>query len=154
MRTLSEEQYDTRFSLPAVDDPAAVEVGVILLGLDAERLLAGLGVATLGDDPAVATQVVDQLRHGLPALESLRTVVDGGAARWRSARPALAAAQPDGPVSAAVRRAWAQVLHTVDTAGLGELGPAGRAYLAACWLRRSEVDDYLEAHHAVPPLPA
>ncbi|WP_255482083.1 DUF6187 family protein, partial [Amycolatopsis sp. SID8362] len=33
---------DTRFALPEVDAPAATEVGVILLGLEADRLLAGL----------------------------------------------------------------------------------------------------------------
>jgi len=145
------EPFDTRFSLPAIDDPASVEVGVILMGLDAERLLAGLGVATLGDDPALVAMLVDQVRHGVPAELSLAGVVATGAGRWRSARPALACADPGVAPSAAVRRAWTQVADLVHAAGL-EPGPAGRAYLAACWLRRSEVDGYLEDHHAVSHL--
>src|SRR5262249_11046326 len=44
---------DGVFSFPAVDDAPTTEVGVILMGLDAERLLAGLGTAALGDDPAL-----------------------------------------------------------------------------------------------------
>jgi hypothetical protein len=142
------EPFDTRFSLPAIDDPASVEVGVILMGLDAERLLAGLGVATLGDNPAVVTMVVDQVRHGVPADLTLPGVLATGAGRWRSARAALAAADPGGAPSAAVRRAWTQAADLVDAAGI-EAGPASHAYLAACWLRRSEVDGYLEDHHAV-----
>ncbi|MER6800196.1 DUF6187 family protein, partial [Amycolatopsis mediterranei] len=56
------DRGDLRFVLPDVEAPAAVEAGVILLGLDADRLLAGLGLARLADDAALVTQVVDQAR--------------------------------------------------------------------------------------------
>jgi hypothetical protein len=141
--------YDTRFTLPAVDDPASVEVGVILMGLDAERLLAGLGVAALGDDATLAVLVVDQARHGLPPDLSMAALVDGGTRRWRAARPELAAADPGGPPSAAVRRAWARAADTVAAAAPPDWGPASHAYLTACWLRRTEVDGYLEELDAV-----
>jgi Family of unknown function (DUF6187) len=145
-----EPDYDTRFSLPAVHDPPSVEVGVILLGLGAERLLAGLGVAALGDDPARVTLLVDQLRHGLPTLTRLDSVIEDGARRWGSARTALTAADRGGRVSAAVRQAWSAGADLVATAELGDAGPATRAYLTACWLRRTEVDRYLEDRHALP----
>jgi hypothetical protein len=142
--------YDTRFSLPAVDDPASVEVGVILMGLDAERLLAGLGVAALGDDATLAMLVVDQARHGIPPDLTMPALVAGGAQRWRAARPGLVAADPGGAQSAAVRRAWARAAETADAAAPPDWGPASRALLAACWLRRTEVDGYLEELDAVP----
>jgi hypothetical protein len=142
--------YDTRFALPAIDDPAEVEVGVILMGLDAERLLAGLGVAALGDDPTMAAMLVDLARHGVAPDLSLPALVETGARRWRRARPELAAADPDGTTSAALRRAWARAGEIVAAAELGDLGPASRTYLAACWLRRREVDQYLEGQDAVP----
>jgi Family of unknown function (DUF6187) len=142
--------YDTRFTLPAVDDPASVEVGVILMGLDVERLLAGLGVAALGDDATLAMLVVDQARHGIPPDLTMSALVSGGARRWRAARSGLAAADPGGPPSAAVRRAWARAVETVATADLPDWGPASRAYLTACWLHRVEVDAYVEDLDAVP----
>jgi len=138
------------FSLPAVDDPATTEVGVILMGLDAERLLAGLGTAALGDDPALVASIVDHARHGVPTDLSLPTVVAAGAERWRSIRAALAGRhRDDAPFAAAVRRAWTQALDLAGAVGGEEYGPASRAYLAACWLRRSEVDGYLEEHLGV-----
>ena len=48
----NEEKYDTRFDMPDVDDPASTEAGVIMLGQNADRLLAGLGFASLAEDPA------------------------------------------------------------------------------------------------------
>ena len=151
----SEEPFDTRFSLPAIDDPASTEVGVMLMGLDTERLLAGLGVAALADDPAMVTLLVDQVRHGATIGMSMRTVVAAGARRWRSVRPALEAAGRTGAMSGAVRRMWQLALAAVNDAEVGDLGPASRAYLAACWLRGSEVDRHLaaghvEVRHAVP----
>ncbi|HEU5475364.1 MAG TPA: DUF6187 family protein [Actinophytocola sp.] len=145
------ESFDSRFTLPAVDDPAAVEVGVILLGLDAERLLAGLGVASMADDPTTVALLVDRIRHGVPAGITLAGMVPAGVHRWRSVRAALAGTVTG---AAAVRAAWAEAVRTVDAAGRTDLGPASRAYLAACWIRQSEVDRYLEDHHAVPEVPA
>ncbi|GAA4294285.1 hypothetical protein GCM10023148_56530 [Actinokineospora soli] len=54
---------DTRFDMPGVDDPVDTEVGVILLGLDADRLLAGLGLASLAEDPGRVAVTVDRVRH-------------------------------------------------------------------------------------------
>ena len=55
MAPLPGDDYGTLFALPAVDDPAETEVGVIILGLSAERLLAGLGVAGIAREPTGAT---------------------------------------------------------------------------------------------------
>lgn len=130
---------DTRFSLPAVDDPASTEVGVILLGLDADRLLAGLGLARESDDPAVVAVLVDQARHGVPSRLALEDAVLAGARRWRSARTTMAIDEGTS-VSAAPRQAWTQAfrLLATETEAAGE--PAAHAYLTACWLRREEVD--------------
>jgi hypothetical protein len=151
---VSGDGYDARFCLPAVDEDPATETGVILLGLETDRLLAGLGAAGPGDDdPAVVTLVVDQLRHG--ARPGLSEALSEGARRWRAARPALAAADPDGPAQlAALRPMWTYAARVVDAAQLGTLGAAARAYLAACWLRRTEVDRRLEDRHVVPDLTA
>ena len=134
------------FLLPDVDAPASVETGVILLGLEADRLLAGLGFATLADDPTLVTMVVDQARHSAIGGLTMPALVDLGADRWRRTRPAF-----DGftPPSVALRQLWAHAEQAVDKAGIGRLGPASRAYLAACWLRRIEVDRYLEARRDV-----
>jgi hypothetical protein len=128
---------DSRFVLPAVDDPASTEVGVILLGLDAARLLAGVGFARLADDPALVTQAVDQARHGVAGF-GFAGLIETGRARWRSVREALEG--PPGAASpASLRRAWAEAAERV-AAAVPEAGPASIAYLTACSLRRAEVD--------------
>lgn len=133
-------ECDTRFSLPAVDDPPSTEVGVILMGLDAERILAGLGLATLADDPALVTLVVDQVRHDAVEPITLDAVLAAGARRWRSARAALAETDRGTSMSAAPRQRWIRALGVVTAADIGAAGPATRAYLAACWLRRTEIE--------------
>lgn len=137
---------DTRFTFPGVDDPASTETGVILMGLDADRLLAGLGLATLADDPTRVTMVVDQARHAAAPGLTMDALVSLGTARWRLARPAVDEVAGAIKASAALRQLWAVALQAVGTAGVGEVGPASRAYLAACWLRRIEVDRLLEGH--------
>jgi hypothetical protein len=145
---MSDEPFDTRFTLPGTDDPPEVEIGVILLGLDADRLLAGLGVAGPDDDATTVTLRVDQLRHDVPGDTTLADAVAAGAARWRAARDTLAAADPGAIRTAALRQLWTGANDTVAAAArvdptLGAFGPAQRAYLAACWLRRAEVDGAL-----------
>jgi hypothetical protein len=145
--------YDTRFSLPGVADDPATEIGVILMGLGAERLLAGLGTAQVGDDTTSVTLAVDQLRHGFP--DALAAAVTEGAARWRGARETLAATDPGGVRSAALRQLWDAATRTVAAAALVDptlatLGDAERAYLTACWLRRAEVDLCTEEFHDPP----
>jgi hypothetical protein len=135
----SQDGFDGRFSLPAVDDSPMSETGVILMGLDADRLLAGLGLATLADDPGQVALAVDQARHDALHM-TMDALIDTGAGVWSSARPALAAANRGVTVSASLRQAWAQTLRTVAATQPGR-GPAGRAYLTACWLRRAEVDE-------------
>ncbi|MGH3760484.1 DUF6187 family protein [Actinophytocola sp.] len=137
--------YDTVFSLPFVDsdtdsDPDT-ELGVLLMGLGPERLLAGLGVAASGTgDPATVTLLVDQLRHEARPDLTMAAAITAGAGRWRSARSRLAAADPGVAVrSAALRRLWSSALTAVTGAGLA-VGHAERVYLAACWLRRTEID--------------
>jgi hypothetical protein len=132
------ELPDTVFALPGVDDPAGTEVGIILLGLDARRLVAGLGLAGLADDPALVTLAVDQLRHGALLDLGEDSLVESGLARWRRVRPVLGAA---GAVvaSGALRVTWARAEQLVVGAVDG-LGPASVAYLTACWLRRDDID--------------
>jgi hypothetical protein len=133
-----------------VDDPASTEIGVILLGLEADRLLAGLGLASLADDPTRVTMVVDQVRHGAVRELGMDALVALGAERWRRARVALAGVNLS---SAALRQLWVRARQAVDEADAGELGPASRAYLTACLLRRVEVDRHLETDRDVSEVP-
>lgn len=138
-------EFDTLFGLPAIDDPPDTETGVILLGLDTERLVAGLGLATLTDDPALVALTVDQLRHASPHPFSLAGALSAGVRRWLGARPALAAADPasaaaSAPATASLRQSWELTRRVLDAADVGPAGPATRAYLVACWIRRHDVD--------------
>jgi hypothetical protein len=138
-------EYDTVFSLPSVDEDPDTELGVLLMGLGAERLLAGLGVAGPDSDPATTTLVVDQLRHGARHDITLEAALAAGGERWRAARPRLAAAAPANEVrSAALRKLWAAAARTVTEAGAAH-DRAEHVYLTACWLRRDEIDDEVDA---------
>jgi hypothetical protein len=134
---VSEEPYDSRFTLPAIDAPADAEVGVILLGLDVDRLLAGLGFAHFADDPALVTQAVDQARHGT-FTTGMTELAAAGLARWRAVR-ALIEAEPGKPEVGSLRQEWANSFRRVAGAVAGS-GPAALTYLTACWIRRTEVD--------------
>ena len=120
------------------------------MGLDAERLLAGLGMATLNDDPALVALAVDQLRHGAAPRLSADAMVAAGCRRWHDAGTALHAAGLGASVTGSARQAWSHALRTVHAADVGDAGPATRAYLAACWLRRYEVDRYVAARPRQP----
>jgi hypothetical protein len=129
---------DTVFSLPGVDDAASTEAGIILLGLDADRLLAGVGLAQLADDPALVTLAVDQLRHGAMLELDPSSLIASGIRRWQHVRATLASAPPlatTGSLRVSWERARAMVVAT-----LADPGPASTAYLTACWLRRDDVD--------------
>jgi hypothetical protein len=141
-----DSQEDTRFAMPSVDAPASTEIGVILLGLDAERLLAGLGMATLADDPATVALSVDHTRHGAALRFATDMLVEAGCRRWTAASPALAEATRGLHPSASPRQAWPQAERAVDTVDPLTTGPACRAYLTACWLRRNEIDRWVEDH--------
>jgi hypothetical protein len=132
--------------MPSVDDPASTEVGVILLGLDAERLLAGLGMATLADDPAAVALSVDHARHGAALRLDTDALVEAGCRRWTSTKDALAEAAEGVPGSASPRQAWAPAERAVGTVDPLTTGPACRVYLTACWLRRNEIDRWVEDH--------
>jgi hypothetical protein len=162
------ERYDTVFSLPSVDDDPDTEVGVLLMGLGPERLLAGLGVASRepGLTPAEVTMVVDQLRHGLrpgvPSLpgSGLAAAVAAGTQRWRVAREGLFAADL-GPEwrSAALRQLWDVAARALDAGAavvpqLRTAGGAERVYLIACWLRPEEITEIAEEHVVLPELPS
>ncbi|MGW3959587.1 DUF6187 family protein [Amycolatopsis sp. NPDC005003] len=150
------EPVDSRFALPDVDAPADVEIGVILLGLDADRLLGGLGLARIADDPALVTQLVDQARHGAGGFD-LAGLVALGREHWRSLRSALGEA---GGTPASLRQEWAKAAGRVAAAVPGS-GPASIAYLTACALRRADVDacadappDGKEPFDVLPEVPA
>jgi hypothetical protein len=139
-------EYDTEFALPAVDEEPGTELGVLLMGFGAERLLAGLGVAD-GDDPTATTLVVDQLRHDARPDLTPAAALASGAARWRAALPRLTAAAPAAPFrSAALRRQWSAAVDVVAAAEVSDGGAARRVYLAACWLRRAEIDRLASAN--------
>lgn len=139
-------QEDTRFDMPSVDAPASTEVGVILLGLDTERLLAGLGMATLADDPAVVALSVDHVRHGAALRMTTDALVEAGCRRWAAAAPAIAEATAGLQTPTTPRQAWPRAERAVDTVDPLTTGPACRAYLTACWLRRGEIDRWVEEH--------
>ncbi|GAB1511511.1 DUF6187 family protein [Actinophytocola sp. KF-1] len=135
-------EYDTEFALPAVDEEPGTELGVLLMGLGPERLLAGLGVAVgeAPEDPVTATLVVDQLRHGARPDRTFAAALAAGAARWRAVRPRLAETAPATAYrSAALRRQWTAAADVVTAAAVTD-GAAQRVYLAACWLRRTDID--------------
>ena len=131
---------DGAFAMPAVDQSAEIETGVILAGLDAPRLLAGLGVASLADDATLVTLLVDQVRHSGGGELTMQELHELGARRWREVRPALAGAGAAAPLSGSVRQSWERALRVVSSANLGALGPGSQAYLAACWLRHEAID--------------
>jgi hypothetical protein len=132
--------FDTRFSLPAIDESPLTEAGVVLMGLDARRLLAGLGMAISADDPALVALAVDEAQHGVAGHSPFDALVEAGAQRWHGARDAVAAASREAAPSASLRQGWARTLRAVTACDVGGTGTATRAYLAACWLRREDVD--------------
>lgn len=135
-----DSESDTEFSLPAVDDEPATEIGVLLMGLESERVLAGLGVAAQDGDPAATTLVVDQLRHGVRPDLTFAAALATGAVRWQAARSRLSDAAPVAGVrSAALRRQWSAAVDVVAAADVA-VGAAQRVYFAACWLRRAQID--------------
>ncbi|WIX84515.1 DUF6187 family protein [Amycolatopsis sp. DG1A-15b] len=131
------DRGDLRFVLPDVEAPASVEAGVILLGLDADRLLAGLGLARLADDTALVTQVVDQARHGVGGF-GFAALVASGAGYWRELRAFAGHGSPTGSPGA-LRREW-EVAHALATTAVPGAGAATIAHLTACSLRRADVD--------------
>lgn len=143
---------DNRFVLPAVDEPAATEAGIILLGLDVDRLLAGVGFARLADDAALVTQAVDQARHGAFAID-LAGLVAIGRARWLAVRGTLPELRSG--EAGALRREWERALDRVTDA-VPDAGPASVGYLTACLLRRTEVDRFAERGEpdVLPEVPA
>ncbi|MER7762769.1 DUF6187 family protein [Streptomyces sp. NPDC097619] len=142
--------YDSRFALTPVDGSALTETGIMLMGLDADRLLAGLGLAALTEDPAQVLLAVDRARHGVAAVPDFDGLLAHGLDTWRRARPALAAADPTRPgTPTPLRPAWERALRLALTAGPEAPGPATAAHLATCWLRREETDRFA----ARPPAP-
>jgi hypothetical protein len=135
------EPYDSRFTLPSIDDAPSTEAGVILLGLDAERLLAGVGLARIADEPALVALAVDQARHDALNL-GIDALIEAGITRWRAVRP-LIEAGPAVTAAGSLRKEWEQTTAKV-TATVAGLGPASVTCLAACWLRREDVDKFAE----------
>jgi hypothetical protein len=132
----SAARADTRFSLPAVDDPASTEVGVILMGLDAAALLAGLGLAALAEDATSVTLLIDQIRHEGEVRLTRDHLVTVGTHRWRAERDALLTVGAG--AGATLRQAWGRAYQAVHDRHPG--APAITAYLTACLLRSAEID--------------
>lgn len=154
------EPYDTEFSLPGVDDDPDTEIGVLLMGFAPERLLAGLGVASRDPtlEPAAATLVVDQLRHGIRPDFTFDGAVAAGVQRWRVACEGFAVANlHPGPRSAALRRLWQSAADTIAAYAnrapqLRTAGAAERVYLTACLLRLAEITQIAEEYVVLPEL--
>ncbi|MCR6483514.1 DUF6187 family protein [Amycolatopsis sp. OK19-0408] len=145
---------DSRFDPPDLNAPAAEEAGVILLGLDSDRLLAGLGFARLADDPGLVTQVVDRARHGGFTADQAGLVA-AGIREWRRVRPSVEAV-PAKTAGGGLRREWRDTTTRIATA-VPDAGPASRAYLTACWIRRDEIDRFTDREDpldVVPGIPA
>jgi len=155
-------EYDTVFSLPSVDEDPDTEIGVLLMGLGPERLLAGLGVAGRDPaaEPATVTLLVDQLRHDVRPDLTFADAVAAGAERWRGVSDGLAAANLEPvPRSAALRRRWERATEAIAAAAdvapqLRTAGAAERVYLIACWSRLNEITRITEEHVVLPELPA
>lgn len=131
---------DTCFSLPACDDHPSTEIGVVVMGLPAVHLLAGLGGSVLADDAVQATLLVDYLRHGGAYAVTFGQLIEAGASRWGAVRPGLANV---GLVRRyPLRQAWNQA-YTAVSRLTSPAGTAAAVYLTACWLRESEVEEYV-----------
>ncbi|MEJ2888613.1 DUF6187 family protein [Actinomycetospora aeridis] len=130
-----------RMSLPGEDAAPDEEAGVVVLGLDAEALLLGLGLAALrgdeggDDDPALVATTVDLVRHGVPDAPGRDELLARGAACWSARRPDFAPATT-APAVGSVRAAWAALRDLPDATA----PPAVRTYLVACWIRRADID--------------
>jgi hypothetical protein len=122
-----------------VDDPASTEVGVILMGLDAAALLAGLGLAALAEDVTAVTLLIDQIRHEGEVRLTREHLIAAGAHHWRAERDALKDGVGTGPEPLTpLRQAWARAYQSVLDRHPG--APATAAYLTACLLRSAGID--------------
>ncbi|MDZ5444410.1 DUF6187 family protein [Micromonospora sp. 4G57] len=139
---MSELRYadPAEFDLPYLDADPISEAGLILLGLDAERILAMLGFATLTADPGAAVLVVDSALHNGEFRISFSAAVAAGGAEWRRHRPAFAAADGNRFRSGSPREAWAAMYDVARAAVAENTSSTTVACLAACWFRREEID--------------
>lgn len=140
---------DTRFTLPGVDDPPLVETGVLLMGLDVQRLLAGLAASPGADDPGQVALSVDLSRHGAQPGVRFDDLVDEGLRRWQASLGDGSTAPPR-PASGSVRAAWRQAVREVSALAT-DAEPATVAYSAACWLRRDDIARYAAGEAAADP---
>ncbi|MFG1796483.1 DUF6187 family protein [Nocardia sp. NPDC049149] len=135
------EQPNVTFDLPELDADPVSEAGVVLMGLDARRLLAVLGTATLTAQPCTAVLLVDKAWHQGVVHIPFDEAVAAGAAQWRKHRAALAAADDGVPRSGGPREAWVRMYGTAVRA-LGErMAPTELTCLAVGWYRREELDE-------------
>lgn len=128
------------FDLPYRDADPIAESGLILMGMDADRLLAILGLAGLTADPGSAVLAVDRFWHAGEIRMSFAEAVAAGAAQWRRYRDALAAEAGGRFRSGGPREAWASSYQVAGVVA-GPAGPTVTACLAACWFRHEEMDE-------------
>ncbi len=140
------EHSHVTFDLPVLDADPVSEAGVILMGLDARRLLAVLGTAALTAEPGSVLLLVDQAWHQGAVRIPFDVAVAAGASQWREHRPALAAADHGAPRSGAPREAWASEYATAVRALGDRVVPTILACLAAGWFRREELDEVTREH--------
>ncbi|MFV2084759.1 DUF6187 family protein [Micromonospora sp. LOL_021] len=132
------------FDLPDTDADLVAEAGLVLMGLDAQRLLAVLGTAAITAHPGASLLAVDTAWHQGDVRLPFPTVVAAGVAQWRRYRRALAAADDGVPRSGAPREAWARTHATaLDALGTATADTTSAA-LAVCWFRREEIDGFCD----------
>ncbi len=125
--------------LPYLDVEADSEVGVLLLGLDSERLLMGLGLAVMTAAPEDVALLTDKLTHHGRVTISAEDARARGKQAWRAAYKLLVAAGRGERRSGSPREAWAGAVATVSAVLGSPADPASCAYVAACWYRREEM---------------
>jgi hypothetical protein len=140
-----QESRDTLFALPAIDDHPSVEAGIVLMGLDAEQLLAGLAIASMTGDAGGVALLVDRARHSGSVGLPLSWLVAEGIRRWQVASASLAAAGFSHDDHASPRLAWTRAYRAVASCDTGDGGPASLVYLATCLLLHAEIDRYCQA---------
>jgi hypothetical protein len=132
-------EHDTRFSLPACDDPPSTEIGVVVMGLPPRELLACLGMTVLAGDPAAVTLLIDHIRHAGAARLTFAQLVEAGLARWHAAEAELSSGGVPRPSTARVRHGWSLVHQALSRHDAAD-SPAAVVFLTACWLRAPEIN--------------
>jgi hypothetical protein len=120
-----------------VDASAEAEFGVVLMGMDVERVLLALGLAALYSEPADVLRAVDHLVHRDMMVTTAIQARAAAAVVWTKAAPLLPVTSST-TLSGSPREAWEFCLRVVRSS-LESWPSTLHLYLAVCWFRRAEV---------------